>query len=82
MEDLLYCKDMYEPILGDDAKPDGTSDAAWAKMHRKTIGHIRSWIDQSVFNHVSGETKADVMWKKLETTFERKHDLNKASLLK
>lgn len=56
MEDLLYCKDIYEPSLRDSAKPDGISDVLGEKMYRKNIGHIRSWIDQSVFDHVLGET--------------------------
>ena len=41
MEDILYCKDLHEPIKGVDAKPEGTSDANWTKMNRKAIGHIQ-----------------------------------------
>lgn len=45
MKDLNHCKDMYEPILGDNTKPKGISFVVWEKMHRKTIGYIRSWIN-------------------------------------
>uniref|UniRef100_A0A2N9IAG3 CCHC-type domain-containing protein n=1 Tax=Fagus sylvatica TaxID=28930 RepID=A0A2N9IAG3_FAGSY len=53
-------------------------DKEWAKMHRKTIGCIRQCIKVSVFHHVSQETKADTLWKKLESLYERKTAQNKA----
>uniref|UniRef100_A0A2N9EW40 Integrase catalytic domain-containing protein n=1 Tax=Fagus sylvatica TaxID=28930 RepID=A0A2N9EW40_FAGSY len=53
-------------------------DKEWAKMHRKTIGCIRQCIEVSVFHHVSQETKADTLWKKLESLYERKTAQNKA----
>ncbi|KAM1574388.1 hypothetical protein ACFX1Z_043726 [Malus domestica] len=37
MEDILYCKDLHEPIEGDAAKPESMSDAEWKKMNRKNI---------------------------------------------
>jgi hypothetical protein len=42
MEDVLYCKDLHDPIEGegDSAKPSSMPDKEWAKMHRKTIGCI------------------------------------------
>ncbi|KAM1465599.1 hypothetical protein FF1_044120 [Malus domestica] len=51
MEDILYCKDLHEPIEGDAAKPESMSDAEWKKMNRKAIGTIRQWVDYSVFHH-------------------------------
>ena len=53
MGDILYCKDLHDPIEGDSAKPSGMPDKEWAKMHRKTIGCIRQCIEVSVFHHVS-----------------------------
>lgn len=47
------------------------------KLYRETIS-----IDQCVFNHVSSEIIADVIWRKLKTMFERKHGLDKDSSLK
>ena len=41
MEDLLYCKDIYGPIEGIKAKLEGTFDANWNKLDRKTVGIIR-----------------------------------------
>ncbi|CAM8882124.1 unnamed protein product [Rhodiola kirilowii] len=44
MEDILYCKDLHEPIEEADAKPEKMSHADWKKLNRKAIGHIREWI--------------------------------------
>ena len=78
MEDILYCKDLHEPIEGVEAKLEGTSDANWKKMNRKAIGHIREWVDDSVFHHVANETDAHELWKKLESLFEKKTAAKKA----
>ena len=59
MEDILYCKDLYAPIDGD------MSEAEWKIMHRKIVALIRQWVDQSVFHHVSQETDATELWKKI-----------------
>ena len=37
MNDILSCKDLYDPIEGDNA----TSDADWKKLKKKTLGVIR-----------------------------------------
>ena len=41
MEDYLYCRDLFEPVLGDKGRPSDMSDEKWAVMHRKTVGNIR-----------------------------------------
>ena len=65
MEDILYCKDLYSPIEGE--KPEAMSEDDWKKLNRKTIGVIRQWLDDNVFHHVSKETTALALWKKLES---------------
>ncbi|KAK9906214.1 hypothetical protein M0R45_002714 [Rubus argutus] len=82
MEDILYCKDLHEPIEGATGRPEGTSEAAWTKSNRKAIGYIREWVDESVFHHVSNETNAHDLWKKLESLFEKKTAAKKAFLFK
>ena len=82
MEDLLFVKDLHEPIEGDAVKPEKMSDKEWIQLHRKCVGTIRQWIDQSVFHHVAKETKADVMWRKLESIYEQPTPQNKANLMK
>ena len=81
MEDMLYCKDLFDPIDGDEAQGD-KEDKDWERMNRKTVGFIRQWIDDSVFHHVAQETKADALWKKLQDLYERRTPQNKALLVK
>ena len=61
MEDVLYRKDLHDPIKGDSAKPSDMSDRDWEKLNRKTIECIRQCIDISVFHHVSQETNAEAL---------------------
>ncbi|KAA8532467.1 hypothetical protein F0562_032500 [Nyssa sinensis] len=82
MEDILYCKDLYEPIEGDTAKPKDMDAEKWKRLHRKTIGNIIQWLDDSVFSHVSNETDAQVLWKTLEARYEQKTATNKAFLIR
>ena len=78
MEDVLYCKDLHNPIEGDSAKPSDMSNRVWEKLNRKIIGCIRQCIDVNVFHHVSQETNAEALWEKLRTLYERKTAQNKA----
>ena len=41
MEDLLNCKDLFDPLDAEGRNPDPTKEAEWKKMNRKTIGQIR-----------------------------------------
>ena len=41
MEDLLNCKDLYDPIEGDNVKSSDMLDADWKKLKNKTLGAIR-----------------------------------------
>ena len=40
MEDLLNCKDLYDPIEGDNAKSSDMSDDDRKKLKKKTLGFI------------------------------------------
>ncbi|BBH02116.1 hypothetical protein Prudu_012586 [Prunus dulcis] len=82
MEDILYCKDLYEPLQLLGQKPAGKSDDAWSILNRKVVGQIRQWVDQSVFHHVSQETDAYKLWTKLSSMYERKTAQNKASVIR
>ncbi|KAL9260610.1 Retrovirus-related Pol polyprotein from transposon TNT 1-94-like protein [Drosera capensis] len=82
MEDLLYCKDLYEPVEGDSAKPEGMSESDWTKCNRKAVGTIRQWLDDSVYHHVASETSAHKLWKKLESLYEQKTAANKTFLIR
>ena len=91
MEDMLFCKDLYDPletVTNSDgsvikpSKPDKMDEKDWVKLKRKTLGTIRQWVDISIFNHVSQESDPYDLWKKLEGLYERKTAHNKASLIK
>lgn len=41
VEDLLFYKDLYDPIEEDLARPKDKDERAWERMNRKTIGLIR-----------------------------------------
>ena len=82
MEDILFCKNLHEPIKGAAAKTENMFDADQRKLNRKAIGHIRQWVDDSVFHHVSNETDAYALWGKLESFFEQKAATKKAFLIK
>ena len=77
MEDVLYCKDLHDPIEGDSAKPSEMSDKDQEMLNSKTIGCIRQCIDVSVFHHVSQETNAEALWEKSKGLHERKTTQNK-----
>ena len=68
MEDILYCKDLYDPIEGDEAWPKDMSDPDWKNIHRKVIGHIRP-VDNTIFHNVSNKTDANTVWKNLEARY-------------
>ena len=40
MEDILYCKDLFEPVEGDSGKPAEMSEKDWIKLNKKCIGTI------------------------------------------
>lgn len=82
MLDILYCKDLYEPVEGDGTKPTETEEKDWKIINRKAVGLIRSWVDISQFHHVAEETNAHTLWKKLESMYERKSAQNKAFLIR
>ncbi|MCF8701896.1 hypothetical protein L3054_10960, partial [Corynebacterium sp. MC-10] len=82
MEDLLSCKDLFDPIELKGEKPDSVKEIEWKKSNRKTIGQIRQWIDHSVFHHVAQETDAYVLWKKLEDMYQAKTARNKTLLMR
>ncbi|PKI48982.1 hypothetical protein CRG98_030569, partial [Punica granatum] len=76
------CRDLYDPIEGDSAKPKDKDDKAWERTNRRTIGLIQQWIDNSSNHHVAQETNAKALWDKLINLYARKTLQNKAFLVK
>jgi len=82
MEDLLFCRGLYDPIEEKCVKTIGKSDGDLKKINRKTIGVIKQWINQSIYHHVSGENLSYNLLKRLSELFESKNSLNKAFLIR
>ena len=49
-------------------------------MHLKTTTYIRCLIDMSLYKNFNEETKADVMWKKINVMFENKNVVKRVSI--
>ncbi|KAL5794502.1 hypothetical protein ACOSP7_003096 [Xanthoceras sorbifolium] len=96
MEDLLYIKDLWKPIVmpkeeavttaSTDAKTSSTStstsDVEWTVLNRKCAAQIRQWIDRSIFQNFANEHDAYVLWQKLEKMYARTTAQNKANLMR
>ncbi|GFY91260.1 hypothetical protein Acr_07g0014560 [Actinidia rufa] len=82
MEDILFCKDLHDPLENKGKKPIAKKDEEWRKINRKTIGLIRQCIGHEVFHHVAQETSAYVLWIKLEEMYQAKTSQNKALLMR
>ncbi|GFS36195.1 plant UBX domain-containing protein 2 [Actinidia rufa] len=82
MEDILFCKDLHDPLENKEEKPEAKKDEEWRKMNRKTIGLIRQCIGHEVFHHVAQETSAYDLWIKLEEMYQAKTSRNKALLMR
>ncbi|XP_072066891.1 uncharacterized protein [Arachis hypogaea] len=81
MEEMLYSKDLYNPVEGDKSK--GTkSDAEWKKLNWKVVALIRQWLDLSMYPHVETKTNVENMWNKLKELYERKNVQYKAFLIR
>ena len=81
MEDILYYKDLYEPIVKDKIS-NGVTDEDWRVLNIKVVGMIPLYINHNIFHHVANGTNAYEMWQKLELMYERKTAMNKASVVK
>ena len=67
MEDLLYVKNLYEPVFLEERPVDKTGEA-WVLLHRKVCGYIPQWVDDNVLNHIE-ETDARTLWNHLEKLY-------------
>ena len=48
----------------------------------KTFAYMRRLMDPTLHEHIYDETKADVVWKKIENLFARKTSGNKTTLIR
>ena len=83
IEDLQNCKDLYDPIEGDNAKSRDMSNVDWKKLKKlnKTLGAIHQWVDISLYNHVAKETYPHTLWQNLESMYKTKNAQAKIFLM-
>ncbi|KAK2983980.1 hypothetical protein RJ640_027305 [Escallonia rubra] len=80
VEDYLYQKDLYLPLVGE--KPEAMNASEWAILDRKALATVRlSLTPQVVFNISKEKTIAAVM-KALEKLYEKPSASNKVFLMK
>ncbi|KAK2967798.1 hypothetical protein RJ640_016982 [Escallonia rubra] len=80
VEDYLYQKDLYLPLVGE--KPEAMNASEWAILDRKATATVRlSLIPQVAFNISKEKTNAAVM-KALEKLYEKPSASNKVFLMK
>lgn len=77
-----YFAKAYDPIEEQGLKLTNICKGDWKKINRKSIGMIWKWINQSIYHHVSSETLAYKLWKRLNDLFESKNSLNNAFLIR
>ncbi|GFZ21518.1 hypothetical protein Acr_29g0006800 [Actinidia rufa] len=82
MEEILFCKDLHDPLENKGEKSTEKKDEEWIKMNRKTIGLIRQCIGYEVFHYVTQETSAYDLWTKLEKMYQAKTSRNMALLMR
>ena len=82
MKDLLYMKNLHEPIEGEEVRPVDLDDKKLTQLNQKIVSTIILWIDQSVYHHIVKESRVNVHWRKLETIYEQPTTHNKANLMK
>ena len=82
MKDILFCKDLHDPLENEGDKPTSTKDEKWRKMNRNAIGLIRQCIGHEVFHHVAQKMSAYELWIKLEEMYQAKTFRDKTLLMR
>ncbi len=93
MEDYLYQKDLYLPIvkkpkdMSDEEwvvkrKPRDMTDAQWMVLDRKALGAIRLSLSKSVAFNIKGQETATDLTKALSNLYEQRSAARKVHLIK
>ena len=80
IEDILYQKDLYLPILGE--KPKDMKDKEWALLDRKALGTVRLSLSPSVASNIAKEKTTAGLFAALEKMYEKPSASNKVYLMK
>ena len=82
MEDYLYMKDLYVPLLCADAGKGKLSEDEYKLLDRKAIGTIRSCLSERVYFNIAGETTTVGLMEALGKMYEKPSGANKVFLIK
>ena len=76
IRDMLVCKDLWLPVPFRDKRLDKIEVSTWEMLHLNVATYIRCFINTSLYNNFNEENKADVLWEKIITMFEKKKAVN------
>jgi hypothetical protein len=57
VEDILYCKDLYQLIV-EEKLPTGVTKEKCRVLNRKAVGMIQLYINHNILHHVANDTNA------------------------
>ena len=82
MRDMLVCKDLWLLVLHGASKPENIDTLTWDDMNLKTFAYSHCFINMSLYNNFGDETKANELWRKIESMFQTKKALNRVSVFR
>ena len=80
IEDILYEKDLHQPLLGE--QPDNMDDSEWALLDRKALAVIRLSLSKSVAHNVVKKKTTSSLMATLSSMYEKPSANNKVHLMK
>ncbi|KAK2972111.1 hypothetical protein RJ640_013845 [Escallonia rubra] len=80
VEDYLYQKDLYLPLVGE--KPEAMNANEWAILDRKALATVRLSLTPQVAFNISNEKTIAAVMKALEKLYEKPSTSNKVFLIK
>ncbi|KAK2974678.1 hypothetical protein RJ640_026412 [Escallonia rubra] len=80
VEDYLYQKDLYLPLVGE--KPEAMNASEWAILDRKALATVRLSLTPQVAFNISKEKTTAAVMKALEKLYEKPSASNKVFLMK
>ena len=83
MEDYLYQKNLYRPLMGNDkGQKKEESDDDWEILDRKALGQIRLSLAKSVAHNILKEKTTVGLMEALAKMYEQPSATNKVHLVK
>ena len=82
MEDYLYQKDLYLPLIGKIKKTTSMTNIEWEILNRKALGTIRLCLEASVAFDISTKTTTKGLMIALAKIYEKPSASNKVFLMK